>query len=173
MKCHRRLLLHGTFFFSQKRIGSRALLARFHLTITTDGKLVKRTPTLITFPNLFTYITVLRNPKPKTFFRHSHLRFPHSYSTVIMTTINIEYCGAWGYKPRSDKLSKTLVTTFKASFENKTLTITSGAGRTGSFEVTVTTAAGEATIVHSKLDGAGHINEESTRALLEFVAKSL
>ena len=88
-----------------------------------------------------------------------------------MITINIEYCGAWGYKPKADQLQKAIRHTYATSL--KDIELTAGAGRTGSFEVTITTEDGNSVIVHSKLDGAGHVNEASAKKIMEAVGNAL
>lgn len=86
-----------------------------------------------------------------------------------MITIHIEYCGAWGYKPRSDKFQKLV----RQTFPEDTITMTAGAGRTGSFEITLKKDGEDAQLIHSKIGGGGHLNDESTRKVFEAIGGAL
>jgi hypothetical protein len=64
-------------------------------------------------------------------------------------------------------LQKIIQSQFKSKMDE--ITITAAAGRSSSFEVTITTAEGETSLVHSKLGGAGHINNESVLTIMNAI----
>jgi|TARA_B110000090_G_C13079821_1_gene330513 hypothetical protein len=51
--------------------------------------------------------------------------------------------------------------------------MTAGAGRTGSFEITLKKDGEDAQLIHSKIGGGGHLNDESTRKVFEAIGGAL
>lgn len=48
-----------------------------------------------------------------------------------------------------------------------------GAGRTGSFEITLKKDGEDAQLIHSKINGGGHLTDESTRKVFEAIGGAL
>jgi len=71
----------------------------------------------------------------------------------MVVKIHVVYCGAWGYKPKFDRLKATLMDDFDGEIE---MTGEGTPGATGYFEVDV---AG--TLVHSKKNGDGYVDNEA------------
>ena len=90
-----------------------------------------------------------------------------SSATTAAVQVLIEYCSAWGYKPRANGLRKAINSKF-----GEKVGASINPGRTGSFEVTVTIAS-ETTLVHSKINGNGHINDKSAHNILKYIQEQL
>jgi len=70
-----------------------------------------------------------------------------------MVKIHVVYCGAWGYKPKFDRLKVTLIEEFEDEIE---MTGEGTPTATGYFEVEV-----EGTLVHSKKNGDGYVDNDA------------
>jgi len=71
----------------------------------------------------------------------------------MVLKIHVVYCGAWGYKPKFDKLKAQLIDEFgEGEFE---MTGEGTPGATGFFEVTV-----DGDLIHSKKNGDGYVDSE-------------
>jgi len=60
-----------------------------------------------------------------------------------------------------------MINAFNEQYKAKTFVLTAEAGRSGSFEVTITTSTGETILVHSKVGGAGHVADEHLPKIME------
>ena len=85
-----------------------------------------------------------------------------------LVQVRIEYCSAWGYKPRANGLNKAILTEFGDQVDSDI-----NPGRTGSFEVTVTGKSGDTTLIHSKIGKDGHINDKSAHNILKYIQEQL
>jgi len=70
-----------------------------------------------------------------------------------MVKIHVVYCGAWGYKPKFDRLKDAVLQQFDSKMIEMTGEGTPGA--TGFFEVEV-----EGDLVHSKKNGDGYVDSD-------------
>lgn len=75
--------------------------------------------------------------------------------------VNFEYCSKWGYYGKFVKARDLLQKAYPKA------KITGAAGRTSSFEITITNKKGEKKLVHSKLGGDGFLNESNINAFIK------
>jgi len=71
----------------------------------------------------------------------------------MVVKIHVVYCGAWGYRPKFERLKATLTDEFEGEIE---MTGEGTPGATGYFEVEV-----DGTLVHSKKNGDGYVDDEA------------
>jgi len=72
-----------------------------------------------------------------------------------MVKIHVVYCGAWGYRPKFERLKASLEDEFPGDLE---MTGEGTPGATGYFEVDV-----DGELVHSKKNGDGYVDNDAKR----------